>query len=267
MLSDDVPKPNIQNDPGIEATKGAPAPMARSDSSTSTPEPVRRPWGWALAAGLLAGLLTTLGGEMVWPGVRAAQTPKIVPYPTAEDRARIIDGQVRSTGVSFLQQGAILGAILGLAGGFARRSARSGLVAAAAGLALGAAAAAGAAYGLLPVYFRNIDPQGHALALPLLTHGGIWAATGAAAGLAFGLGLAGRGGWARGALGGLLGGVAATMVYDLVGALAFPLDKTSQPVSATLISRFFAQLTVAVLVAASAALGAGDAPRRAPPAP
>jgi hypothetical protein len=57
------------------------------------------------------------------------------------------------------------------------------------------------------------------------------------------------------------------MVYDLVGALAFPLDKTSQPVSATVITRLFAQLTVGVMVAASAALGAGDAPRRAPPAP
>jgi hypothetical protein len=98
-------------------------------------------------------------------------------------------------------------------------------------------------------------------------HGGIWAAVGAAAGLAFGLGLGGRGRWARGALGGLLGGVAATMVYELVGALAFPIDKTSQPVSATVVTRFFAQFAVAVLAAAGAALGVDGAPRRARPAP
>jgi hypothetical protein len=140
-------------------------------------------------------------------------------------------------------------------------------VAAAAGLALGGAAATGAAHVLLSVYFRNVEPEENTLTLPLLTHGGIWAAIGAAAGLAFGLGLGGRGRWARGALGGLLGGVAATMVYDLVGALAFPLDKTSHPVSATVATRLFAQLAVAAFVAAGAALSADDTSRRASPAP
>lgn len=266
-MSSDVPGSPIPNVSGEGSAQDSPTPRPSPGPIDLAPAPARREWGWALAAGLLAGLLTGLGGEIAWPGVRAAQSPKIVPYPTAEDYARILGGQVRSTAVSFVQQGAILGALLGLAGGLSRRSSRGGLVAAATGLALGAAAAALAAYCLLPVYFRNADPQGHALLLPMLTHGGIWAAAGAAAGLAFGLGLGGHGRWARCAFGGLLGGVVATMCYDLVGALAFPLDKTTQPVSATLVTRVFAQLTVALFVAAGAATGTGDAPRRKPPSP
>ena len=71
---------------------------------------------------------------------------------------------------------------------------------------------------------------------------------------------------AVGALGGLVGGVAATMFYDVAGALAFPLDKTSQPVSATVVTRLLAQLVVAMFVAAGAALGANDSARRGPTA-
>ena len=107
------------------------------------------------------------------------------------------------------------------------------------GLVLGAAVAAGAAYGILPIYYDKFDPQEDPLIYTLITHGTIWATVGTFAGLAFGLGLGGRGRWVRGALGGLLGGIAATMLYDMVGALAFPLDKTSDPIAATLVTRIF----------------------------
>jgi hypothetical protein len=238
------------------------APSGPSDAPTALP--AARLWSWALAAGVFAGILAAMDGERIWPSVRAAQVPKLIPYPTKEDRDRIIQDQVKSTAVSFVQQGAILGVVLGLAGGLARRSTRAAVVAAVIGGGLGAGAGAVAAHVLLPVYYEKVEPEENALALPLLTHGGIWAAVGAAAGLALGLGLGGRNRWARCAVGGLLGGLAATMVYDLVGALALPLDKTSQPVAATVAARIFGQLAVAVLVAAGGALGAGDAPRRAP---
>src|SRR5262249_49843795 len=134
------------------------------------------------------------------------------------------------------------------------------------GGSLAAGAAVGAAYGILPVYYRNVDPQENALGLPMITHGAIWAAAGAAAGLAFGLGLGGRGRWARCALGGLVGGVAATMVSGVVGAIAFPLDKTSQPVSATVVTRLIAHLAVGLLSAAGAAVAgeSGEKPRASP---
>jgi hypothetical protein len=239
------------------------------EPATSLPgsAPIRLGWGWALAAGLLAGALAGGGGEASWREIRASQTPRIVGRPSPADRDRVLDAQVSSNAVSFIQQGAILGTVLGLAGGLARRSIGRGLGAALAGLVLGGAAAALTAHFVLPEYFHRVEPDENALTLPLLTHGAIWAAVGLAAGLALGLGLGGPSRWARGALGGLLGGVAATMVYDLVGALAFPLDKTSHPVSATVGTRLFAQLAVALFVAIGAALGADDAPRSAPPAP
>ena len=61
--------------------------------------------------------------------------------------------------------------------------------------------------------------------------------------------------------------VLATMLYDLVGAFAFPLDKTSQPVSPTVVTRLFAQFAVAVFVAIGAAMVAAEPSRRAPPPP
>jgi hypothetical protein len=110
------------------------------------------------------------------------------------------------------------------------------------------------------MYYRNDDPQGNDLLLALLTHGGIWAAVGAAAGLGFGLGAGRPGWWARSAVGGLLGAIAATVVFDLLGALVFPVDKTSEPVSATAGTRLFAQLAVAILTAGGAAVAATQSP-------
>jgi hypothetical protein len=236
--------------------------------AASTPAPIVERasgiWVWSLAAGLLAGLATWAGGELVWGRVHSAQSPKIIAFPTVADHDRVIRGLVSSTAVSFIQQGAILGAVLGLAGGLTRRSVRVGLLSAIVGGVLGGLAGALTAYVVLTVHFRNADPVDNSLTLALLVHGGIWCGIGAAAGLAFGLGVGGRGRWARGAIGGLVGGAAAAMAYDVVGALVFPLDKTSQPVSATVVTRLLAQLLVAVFVAAGAAVGSADSARRGP---
>jgi hypothetical protein len=229
---------------------------------TSKPgaKPVRRVWMLCAVAAVLAGLVSWQGSEWAWKGIRAAQTPKIVPFPTAEDRARVIRGLVARTAVSFIQQGTVLAAMLGIAGCLARRALRAAIPTALSGAVLGAVAAAAAAYLLLPIYFLHVSPQGESLALPLMTHGGIWAAIGAASGLALAIGLGDRGRWPRAFLGGLLGGVAGAVIYDLVGAIAFPLDKTSQPVSATIATRLFAQITAALCVAVGASFGAAGAP-------
>jgi hypothetical protein len=243
------------NDLEPQPNSSVPAPIVERTSGI---------WMWSLAAGLLAGLATWAGGELVWGRVHSAQTPRIIAFPTVADHDRVIHGLVSSTAVSFIQQGAILGAAFGLAGGLTRRSVRVGLIAAIVGGLLGALASALTAYVLLGVHFRNADPVDNSLTLALLVHGGIWAGIGAAAGLAFGLGVGDRGRWARGAFGGLVGGAAAAMAYDVVGALVFPLDKTSQPISATIVTRLLAQLLVAVFVAAGAAVGASDSARRGP---
>jgi hypothetical protein len=216
---------------------------------------------------VLAGVLTWAGGEIAWARGQSARAPKIVAFPTPEDRARIVRGLISDAAISFIQQGAILGGVLGLAGGLAQRRVLPGAIAALVGCGLGAMAAGAAAYGLLPIYFRNVDPQSNDLTYPLLTHGGIWAAAGAAAGLAFGLATGGRRTPLLCTIGGLLGGILAAMIYDMVGALAFPLDKTSQPVSPTVVTRLLAQFTVAIFVACGSALGTAESSRRTPSPP
>ena len=142
--------------PDVEGTAATAVPSP----SIPLPMPIKVLWGWTLGAGLLAGLLTWGAGEVAWRRVNSAATPKIVAFPTAEDRDRIINDMASSAAVSFIQQAAILGGVLGLAGGLARGSARAGLIAALVGGALGAVTAGAIARGLLPIYFRNVDPQG-----------------------------------------------------------------------------------------------------------
>jgi hypothetical protein len=266
-VSPTAPDPQEEDRSERDASTGQIETTSLTGADSLSAKPDRRLWNWALAAGILAGLLTWVGGEMAWAGGRSARAPKIIAFPTAEDHARVVRGLVSNTAVSFIQQGAILGGVLGLAGGLARRKALAGLIAALAGSGLGAIAGGAAAYCLLPIYFNNVDPQSNDLTYPLLTHGGIWAAAGTAAGFAFGLGAGGKGRWVRCAVGGLLGGVFSAMIYDLIGAIVFPLDKTSQPVSPTVVTRLFAQFAVALFVAAGVAAVADEPARRSPPEP
>ena len=206
----------------------------RQVPSDSQPTPGRSPSGTgadprALAMGPRGGgpgRPAFDGREARWYGGRAyaARAPVIVAFPTEADRAGSFasSGLVSFAAASFIQQGAIVGAVLGLAGGLARRPVRGGLAGAAAGLMLGAAVATGAAYGLLPVYYRNVDLEGRDLTYPLLTHGGSGRQSGPPPGWHLGLGLGARGRRAGSALGGLLGGIAATMVYEPIGALGVP---------------------------------------------
>ena len=236
------------NDREPQPTSSEPAPIIERASGI---------WVWSLAAGLLAGLATWVGGELVWGRVHSAQTPKIIAFPTAEDHDRVIRGLVSSTAVSFIQQGAILGAVLGLAGGLARRSARVGLLA--------RSSAERSAPWRAPYRVRAAGgpfperrPAGQ-LHVVLLVHGGIWAGVGAAAGLAFGLGGRPRPVVARGVLAGSSGSAAA-MAYDVVGCWRSrstrPVSRSPQPSSPG-----FSRSSVAVFVAAGAVARSDSAPR------
>ena len=92
----------------------------------------------------------------------------------------------------------------------------------------------------------------------MLLHGGIWSAIGAAGGLAFSVGLGGRGRAVRALLGGLLGAFGGTMIYELIGGLAFPVAEADRPVSATWGTRLIARLAVASLAAVGTAIAAQD---------
>lgn len=211
--------------------------------------------GWVvpLAAALVAGLVAWAGGERI----EVAHTPRIVSEFQVSGNQQLAQRAAAITTRSTLAHGllgASLGLAMGLAGGWTRRSLRGALVGAALGLVVGAAAGAGAARIVTPAFLRNEKTNvADDMILPLLTHGAIWSALGAAGGLALAIGLGGPGRRvARATLGALLGAVLGTVVYELAGGLAFPLEQTGQPISAGVGSRLFARLVVAVASAAGA---------------
>jgi hypothetical protein len=90
----------------------------------------------------------------------------------------------------------------------------------------------------------------------------MWSTVGAIGGLAMGLGMGGRGRWIRALVGGLVGAAAATIIYEIVGAVAFASDRTDLPVSASVTTRGMAQLLVATLAGVGAALAVHQAAAR-----
>ena len=205
----------------------------------------------ACVAGLCAGIISWLAGEAILESYRSVLDPKIRRGVDPGDVRRFARALLTSASATFTALGAILGLGLGLAGGLARRSASGGARAALLGCVVGSAAGVSASLLVLPNFFRAHDPQSQDLALPLITLGSIGLAVGAAGGLAFGVGLGGRDRWLKSLVGGLVGAGLGTVVYEVVGAIAFPAGKTELPISHTLATRAMFH----VLVAASAAVG------------
>jgi hypothetical protein len=217
-----------------------------------------------LTAGLVAGFASwgigeVTHGRLAPPDLVNVASPSGGGLPASQ--VQKLEGAKRSAqmldaALVFGSLGAALGLTLGWAGGSARRSARSAWKAAVVGFLLGGAAGGTSIGAVLPVYFRTFDPDKNELILGLVFHLLISAAAGAAGGAAFGVGLGDRRRGARAVLGGLLGAAAGALVYQVVGAIAFPLDGTSKPISATWVTRLFARLAVAILAAAGTAMGA-----------
>jgi hypothetical protein len=207
----------------------------------------------AIIAGLIAGAAASLANEAVLKRYHNDLTPLLTNAPDSEAIRKFKEARLHSSVLTFTTLGGFFGLTMGLAGGLARRSVFAGVRAAVPVGLLGAAAAAALAWLLVSVFFQRYDPQSGDLVLPLLTHGALWSTVGALGGLAFGLGL-GQGRWKATVVGGLVGAAAATVVYEIVGALAFSSSKADMPVSATVTTRAMAQLLVAILSAVGAVL-------------
>jgi len=159
--------------------------------------------------------------------------------------------------------GAVLGLTFGLAGGFARGSARAALSAAIAGLICGGIVGAGVTQVILPIYFEVFNSDTNDLIVGILFYMVISSAIGAVGGAVFGSGLADRSCAVRAAVGGLLGAAAGVLVYQIVGAVAFPIAETTSPISATWGTRLLARLAVTILASVGVAMGAVDQVRGA----
>jgi hypothetical protein len=246
---------------GIEADPAA----TSAPASVSAPRPLTpaRVWLLTLAAGLISGPASWLIGEAIH--YRFAPPTLVV---TASSSGGFLSGpevfrrdmakrgaQLFEAGLTFASLGAILGLALGLAGGAVRGPGSSGWIAPSVGAMLGGASGAAASLLILPVYYRLFDPDTNELIVGLATQMVIASCVGSAGGVAFGIGRGERGFAIRALVGGLLGAVAGVLVYQMAGAIAFPLDGTSTPIPVTTSARLFARLAVTILASAGVAMG------------
>jgi hypothetical protein len=263
-----------ENQESSHASREFPAPDGTTPQSGPIESKTRgvnlnRLLAFAAAAGLLAGVASLVVGEIILKRYQGELAPVLKLRPSAEDLARFRDARIYSATLIFTAMGGFLGGMMGLAGGLARRSASAAVTAAILGLLLGTVVVASEAVAIVPIFFKQHDPQSGDLVLPLLTHGAIWSVVGAIGGLALGIGLGGRGRWMATLMGGLAGGMTATIVFELVGALAFASDKTDLPVSSSITTRAIAQVLVAILSAVGAVLALRSAAKAesSPPSP
>ena len=249
------------NDPSPRDGGPASVPTDASDREASHPPHF---WLWAVAGGLLAGLISWGCGEYTYNTFRPVfvQPPnwgKMNGYERADYRSADEGRQKPSLGrknavLVFGVLGAALGGFLGLAGGLARRSPPGGAVAGAVGAVTGALAAAGASVGAIPVFYRFVDPE-MGLIAPTITHIAIFGAIGAAGGMSLGLGLGGRANVLKGLFGGLLGGILGALVYDVIVSIVFAEMRVYDPIpkeAAERLPRLLMHLGVALFVSALA---------------
>jgi hypothetical protein len=262
--SDDLPSTPTGAPNKMSPSAGAASEGDATRGATAAPWSSGRTWAVLLASAFVVGFASFGVGEAA-----PALVPPSRDFPPEmlksrqqipmELERRTQVSKDRSASIAYGSLGLALGLALGAVGGLTRRNARAALAAGLTGVVLGGAAGAGATALLVPSYHAarkaaSDDDVTSDLALALRTHAGIWAAVGASAGLAFGLGLGGGGRMARAAVGALLGAGLAAVFYEFVGALAFPLAQTFRPVAESFAPRLLAHLSVAVGAAAGALL-------------
>jgi hypothetical protein len=226
------------------------------------PERIGRLLIFATVAGLVAGVASELIGERILNSYKSNLLPPLEINPSAENVRRWKDARVYTATFTFATLGGLLGLALGIAGGLARRSVVASSLAATLGLVFGSVSVGFLSLALVTYFYKLFDPNSGDLVLPLLTHSAIWSTVGAIAGLAFGLGIGGRGRWTVTLGGGLAGAVAATVIYEIVGAIAFASSKTEMPLSASVATRALALLLVASLSSVGAVLALHQATRK-----
>ena len=226
-------------------------------------EGMRRLMAIAFVAALFAATISSVAGEVIFNRYKGELFPPTKPFaPSPEEMRRLHGARFYTAVLTFMTTGGLLGLAMGLAGGLARRSSSASARAAILGLVLGTAAAGGIASILAPIFLKRFDPQSGSLGLPLLTQGAIWASLGAAGGLVFAVGLGGRSRWIPTLVGGLVGAAAAAIVYEIVGALAFPSDHTDFLTSASTTTRGMAQFLVATFSAIGAVVAWNQSPKK-----
>jgi hypothetical protein len=232
--------------PSGQAEEVVPAPRGRRQGAKIL--------ALSVVAGLAAGLLAWAIGEtrVVNTGPVQKQV-KVMAFMATQitHEARLAGVRVDATKANAIVDG-LTGLLLGLIGGAAVGSGRRAALAGGVGLVVGGLAGAVLTWATMPLFEEWRAPDTAAMLPSLVMHGLFWMPAGLAGGLALGLGLRDRIGLA--VAGGVMGALLATLLYEVVGALAFPLASTGDPVSTTWLTRLLARLLVATFTAMAAAL-------------
>ena len=205
-----------------------------------------------IVAGLAAFGIGEATSELIPPDTVKFDFFGAARVQVSRDTQRVV---TLTAAVAFGVLGVCLGSCLGIAGGLARRSVSACVSGGLFGAVLGGILGAGGALGLLPfsMEMRSQHPNND-LVIGILVHGIIWGALGAAAGLAFAIGLGQPRLFGRAVVAGFAGAVAGSVAFDLIGGFTFPLAKTDSAISLTWASRLFARVMVSALTAAVVAL-------------
>ena len=237
---------------------GHPAAGPAPELAGSRPLPHRLVWAIALAAGIVAGLISWLGGELALGAFRPRLyrlemmgMTSLQPTRESQDAA-----DLKNATLAFTVLGSVTGLVMGLAGGLAGRAPGRGVFVALALQALGALVGALASLALLPLFYRGNVPDPSDLLSPILIHGGVWMAIGAVGGLAFALGLGSRGHLPNAVGAACIAAFLAAIVFHLLNGVLFPDSSSMEPVARSRLVRLLAMLLVTILVALGAARGA-----------
>jgi hypothetical protein len=248
-----------------QPTNPEPTPQPDAGPVVASPDSAVTGATWVLV--IVAAIVAGAGSLVVLEGLFKAYQKAFEPIPaaaalSAEELVNIARAHVESETLAFGATGGLLGLMLGLAGGISRKSSKSAILAGTVGLLIGGIVETGAArLGLLLIY-NKFDPRTDEILRSLLGHLGLWGGIGLTGGLAFGLGLGGRGRWWRAAIGGLVGASLATVAYEILGAIAFATGGAQEPVAAKFEPRALAQFLIPLGTAIGAILLASDQTRK-----
>ena len=155
------------------------------------PRPHHQILAIALVAGVGAGLLSFIGGELAYDAFRPrlfkVEGPGMVSMQPSVESQNAAD--LKNAALAFAILGCVTALAMGFAGGVAGRSAGRGVMVGLGAQAAGSLVGSVASLILLPLILRRLGEGSNHVVWPLVIHAAILAAIGAVGGLAFAIGM------------------------------------------------------------------------------